>query len=265
MPEFYYQIKGKENGHWLFPPLWSDKVVASDRKQAKEMIEEQYGRTFPTRVLKRDTESNEFLLVIKEIKEDDFYTKKLFEVCTCKKCGMQYKVIEKYQFGNSGGSYEFCSSLCKTEYNIASSYIDAHNKSGNGRYPPIIYKITNKINGKCYIGKTTQPFTLRWYQHFFQTTGTKFHTAIKEFSIIDWHFEVLEIIAIPEEFGNNVSQINDFIFEKETQYIKLHDSIRNGYNTFASRKEQEEDLQMQLFQEPEANSELLVPEIQSLT
>ena len=33
------------------------------------------------------------------------------------------------------------------------------------RYSPMIYQITNKINNKKYIGKTSQSLEKRWYQH----------------------------------------------------------------------------------------------------
>ena len=29
----------------------------------------------------------------------------------------------------------------------------------------LIYKITNKINGKCYIGQTIKPAEVRWKEH----------------------------------------------------------------------------------------------------
>lgn len=245
MPDYYYQIKGKnEDNTWLFPPLWSGKVTADNRKQAKSIIEEQYEQEFPMRVLKKDIDSHAFLLVIREIEDNDYYTKKLFEVSKCKKCDTQFKVIEKYQYGNSGGSFEFCSSICAKEYKTVDAYVDYRN---GAKSVPVIYKITHKGNGKCYIGKTAQPFTLRWYQHFFQTKGTKFHTAIKESQITDWVFEVIEIIDMPEEIKKgSFTSINDYIFEREMFYINMHDSIRNGYNSVMSKAEQVEDLQAEI-------------------
>ena len=47
MPEYYYQIKGKEGGdpaysfsNWAFPPVFSDKVKASNKKEARLLIED---------------------------------------------------------------------------------------------------------------------------------------------------------------------------------------------------------------------------------
>ena len=33
----------------------------------------------------------------------------------------------------------------------------------------IIYKITNNINNKVYIGQTTRDLKIRWYQHCYKT------------------------------------------------------------------------------------------------
>ena len=230
MKEWIYQIKGKEHPsiglNWAWPPVASDMVIAPDRKTAKVMVEEEYGRTFPTRVLQVDLDSNEFLLTLKEIKADDHFTRRLFEVTLCKHCHKPFKTIEKYRFGNPGGGLEYCCSECSKAHAVE-----------NGDYfsevwrstPPAIYRITNKATGLCYIGKTRQVFTLRWYQHFFQGCDTKFHRAIKGTAITDWTFEVIEMVVVPE--GMNLTESDTFISEREKHHIAAHGSVVNGYNT----------------------------------
>jgi hypothetical protein len=88
-----------------------------------------------------------------------------------------------------------------------------------------------------YIGKTTQVFTLRWYQHFFQSGTNKFHDAIRKSKISDWIFEIHEVIEFPENLRENKdfrTYLNDrekFIIERERYWINHFDSIANGYNS----------------------------------
>ncbi|MBK7362801.1 MAG: GIY-YIG nuclease family protein [Micavibrio sp.] len=242
MPEYLFQIKGKLGkdaysfSNWSFPPIWQDKVEAKNSKEAKLIIEELYGRKFPLRVLAKDLDSNEFLLSIKEIKEDDFWTKKLFETVECKTCNSPFKLIEKYQSGGkSDGGRDFCSQECanvERDKNRPTNYLDF--KEATAIHDYVIYKITNKENGMCYIGQTKQAFTFRWYQHFYQPKDVKFHDAIMEFPITAWTFEVIEKIDIPEEIKYDKASIRTFVFNRETEYIKKFDCIKSGYNSVKS-------------------------------
>jgi len=45
----------------------------------------------------------------------------------------------------------------------------------------ILYKITNKINGKCYIGQTTGTLKERWRNHCRPTNCTALYRAIKKY------------------------------------------------------------------------------------
>jgi hypothetical protein len=239
---FYYQIKGKSNigndivdsywggQNWVFPSIFSGKVEAENKKEAKILIEEEYDKIFPLRVLKKDLESNEFLLSIEEIKEGS-HIWKLFELKTCLNCGETFYMIDKYNDHNTSyKGHEFCSYDCKEEQNNIRRMLSYENNNISGNQYPIIYKITNKNNNLCYIGKTTQVFTLRWYQHFFQSGNCKFHNAIKESKFIDWTFEVIELVKIPENI-KRLAEIENIIFERERHWINYYDSINNGYNS----------------------------------
>jgi len=256
MPQYLYQIKGKGEsssgswGTWLFPPLWTDLIEAKDKKAAKQMIDDEYGRVFPLRVLSKDLATNEFLLVIKEIAEDDKHTKSLFVVNCCKQCGHEFKQIEKYQLGNKGGGKDFCCNECSKEHDKVNALTHFNAEAFTRLRLPVIYKITNTITGLSYIGKTNQVFTLRWYQHFYHGTGSKFHTAIRESKITDWLFEVIEVVEFPVEIKTN-SDIADYVFRREMHHINLNDTIKNGYNSVNSKNELEEqdDVQGDLFEE----------------
>lgn len=244
MIEFYYQIKGKSSDNkseywqpqnWSFPPIFSGKVTATNKKEAKLLIEEEYGNKFPLRVLKKDLDSNEFLLSIREITDDR--TRSLFELRECIHCKTSFRVIDSYNNKNLiyKGS-EYCSDKCKCEkLQIDKLKFTGDNDNFKGYRNPIIYKIHNNVTNQCYVGKTTQVFTLRWYQHFYQGGGTKFHNAIQDSIITDWSFDIIEIINIPDHV-KSIEEIGNLVFERESYWINHFDSVDNGYNSFFSKK-----------------------------
>lgn len=255
MPKFYYQIKGKLNepeqgffggvSNWCFPPIFSGIVEAENKKLAKKIIDEDYDRVFPLRVLSKDLKDNEFLLSIEEIKPNS-HLSQLDELKTCNNCAKKFYVIDKYNdYHDPYKGSEYCSTQCKDEHyhikrqkqielnnqNLFENSTTNNNFNGDIN-KAIIYKITNKNNDKCYIGKTTQIFTLRWYQHFFQSGNNKFHNEIKNVKVTDWQFEVIEAITYPESIKYGFTkEKNDFILERERYYINLYDAVNNGYNT----------------------------------
>jgi len=89
----------------------------------------------------------------------------------------------------------------------------------------IVYKYTNIINGKIYIGITSQPIKHRHRQHLNDVNdGYIFHNAIKKYGIDNFE---LEIIDTADDYGD--------LLEKEKLHIKLHNSFvrainSNGYN-----------------------------------
>ena len=89
----------------------------------------------------------------------------------------------------------------------------------------IVYKITNKINGKNYIGKTEYSLEHRWNRHLSSSrNGSKFrfHSAIRKYGKDYWDLSVIETYQTEDE---------NFINEKETHFIKLFESdTKKGYN-----------------------------------
>jgi group I intron endonuclease len=90
-----------------------------------------------------------------------------------------------------------------------------------------IYKITNTLSGKCYIGETTKEDpTIRWNQH--KNTISRgvgcpaLRDAVKKYGIDNFKFEVLIIC------------FDDNRFDMEKLYIKKYNSqVPNGYNISA--------------------------------
>ncbi len=89
----------------------------------------------------------------------------------------------------------------------------------------IVYKITNKKNGKSYIGKTEYSLEHRWNRHLSSArNGSKFrfHSAIRKYGEDCWDLSVIETYQTEDE---------TFINEKETHFIKLFESdTKKGYN-----------------------------------
>lgn len=85
----------------------------------------------------------------------------------------------------------------------------------------IIYKITNKINGKCYIGQTSRSLNKRQNEHCNLKGSSKvLSTAINKYSANNFEITVLETVT-------DNSKLDDL----EKEYIIKYNSISpNGYN-----------------------------------
>lgn len=91
-----------------------------------------------------------------------------------------------------------------------------------------IYKFTNNINGKVYIGQSIN-LEKRYGEHKrghvnsnYSNYDTKFYRALRKYGFDNFSYEILE-------------QSNDFTFEElnklEVEYIDYYNSYNNGYNT----------------------------------
>lgn len=228
--EWYYQIKSKSqegsSNKWSFPPIFSGKVSARDKKEAFEIITDEYDAIFK-RDLVMDLSDREFLLRISEL---DQQTSRLFIYQECKQCGGPFKVINHYNnLHQQYKGFDYCSDECKSSAFEFKRYSqDYSEKSGSAQ--PVIYCLVNARSGLRYFGKTTQPFTLRWYQHFFQQKDTKLGKAIRESKINEWVFQVVEVIEIPD-YIKNKDQAERYILWKEAGYIHMYNTVNNGYNS----------------------------------
>ena len=87
-----------------------------------------------------------------------------------------------------------------------------------------IYKITNKINGKSYIGQTIQNVKERFYQHCATKCSQSIlnmviHKAINKYGKSNFTIEVIEEVES--------TNLND----RERYWIRYYDSYNNGYNS----------------------------------
>ncbi|WP_448510938.1 GIY-YIG nuclease family protein [Immundisolibacter sp.] len=229
--KFFYQLKSINGTGWHDSTLlYTGFIEAADKKEAKAKLDNEFQMKLKERVVLKDGQKPpDYKLYLIQSSDSviDFYLSER----KCMTCSENYIILEQRNLGHHA-SRETCSDKCRSHNRPkVPEYFD----SLDGYRKPVIYRITNKHNGKCYIGKTKQPFTLRWWQHFFHPTDSKFHKAIQESQVHDWSFEIVESIdgkATDEE-----------IALCEQKWISNMDSIANGYNSVPSRKIEEQSQQ----------------------
>ena len=86
-----------------------------------------------------------------------------------------------------------------------------------------IYKISNKINNKVYIGQTIRPIEERLHRHINDALNniidTHFARAIRLYGSENFYIELLDTATSQEE-----------LTLKEQQWIKFYNSVEEGYN-----------------------------------
>jgi group I intron endonuclease len=90
----------------------------------------------------------------------------------------------------------------------------------------LIYRATNIVNGKSYIGKTEKSLDIRRDQHLLAVKHKSkfaFHRAIAKYGADAFEWHICETCKSPDE-------LND----REREYIQLYESFgENGYNMTA--------------------------------
>lgn len=89
-----------------------------------------------------------------------------------------------------------------------------------------IYRITNVVDGKVYVGRTTN-FANRWLEHVKRgahyeegtTAGSLLYSAMKEEGVWNFTFEALEVADEGFDYG-----------EREKEWIRILSSDQEGYN-----------------------------------
>lgn len=98
----------------------------------------------------------------------------------------------------------------------------------------LIYKITNKLNNKCYIGQTIKSAEERWKEHQSHAFGTHpndinktLYQAIRKYSLDNFDFEVLQ---------DNIETYEQ-LDKAEIYWIDYYNSFIKGYNeTFGGQQ-----------------------------
>ena len=114
----------------------------------------------------------------------------------------------------------------KTSYMIPVSLAEA--SSTDWSYTGI-YKITNIISGKCYIGQAVD-IRARLMVHVSATERNNqnvIYAAIRKYGVENFDCRVLVII---NTFGKTQDEIKKELNVLECFYIELYDSYKSGYN-----------------------------------
>ena len=80
-----------------------------------------------------------------------------------------------------------------------------------------IYKVTNKINGKVYIGQSVD-IGRKWRTHMNAKDDIYFHKAIQKYGVENFEWEVIEQCKKKD------------LDEREIYWIEYYDSFNKGYN-----------------------------------
>ncbi len=88
----------------------------------------------------------------------------------------------------------------------------------------VIYKATNKINNKVYIGQTAVSLKARIYQHksdaMNRNNNNNFHNALLKHGMENFSWEIIDLAKYRDELDS-----------LEIKYIEKYDAYRNGYNS----------------------------------
>lgn len=91
-----------------------------------------------------------------------------------------------------------------------------------------VYKITNKINNKVYIGQTIRPVEQRFHRHIADALSNRLDThlarAIRLYGKDNFSFEIIDQASTQEE-----------LTEKEYFWIEKYNSTSEGYNETNSK------------------------------
>ena len=91
---------------------------------------------------------------------------------------------------------------------------------------PYIYKVTNNINGKVYVGKTLHPVEKRWKEHCQDYKKERYkkrplYRAMQKYGETNFSIEQLEECSA------------DTLNDREVYWIEKLGSFKYGYNLFA--------------------------------
>ena len=87
-----------------------------------------------------------------------------------------------------------------------------------------IYKITNLINNKIYIGQTSRTVDIRWQEHQRNMYDDKYknitlYKAFNKYGINNFDIKIIEEVD------------NSLLNEREEYWIRTYNSYKNGYNS----------------------------------
>ena len=72
----------------------------------------------------------------------------------------------------------------------------------------IIYKVTNRINGKIYIGQTKGSLGKRWRYHCYSSSGCRcLYNAIQKYGADNFKVEQIDVACTADELNQKEQQL----------------------------------------------------------
>ncbi len=237
----YYDISNQ-----IVEPL----IEAKDKDEVKSILLKKYPQFFQNnKVYEKETKDKAqfFYVIIYPLWNNEIELLSKGE-WICDYCGQKHEnriVVRPHRIDKLFPDKLFCPSendYCLNEFK-KQAYKDI-DMIDNELYiksdsPIYIYKITEKLTGKSYIGKTKNEPFFRWWDHL-KRNFSEFGIYFRSTKINQWTFEVIEILP----YNTKDSEV----FRIESEYIIKFDSIKNGFNSVISNKSvMKEDNQYDLF------------------
>lgn len=212
-------------------------IIAQDKGEVKSILLEKYPQFFQhNKVYEKETKDQAqfFYVVIFPLYNHEINAINEGE-WACASCGQVHenKYISKPKRDERlfGGDILFCRSednACYEDYKrLKFQHVDLGDNINfiTKSSPTYIYKCTEKLTGKSYIGKTRNAPFFRWWAHLTQSSNS-FGLYLRQTPLSAWTFEVLE--ELPPEVSDTD------VFRIESEYIKKYNSINNGFNSVMS-------------------------------
>ena len=238
-------ISNEYSGFSIVDVIREPLIEAKDKSEVKSILLEKYPQFFQNgKVYEKETKDSAqfFYVVIFPLYEHE---KRLIDEgeWKCDYCGHihENKYISRpiksrkfegkmfcgcdYKTGNDIISDSDCYERWKKEILFKNSELPDDLNYINVDSINYIYKITEKLTGKCYIGKTRNAPFFRWWNHL-KHSNSPFGKYLRTKKLSDWTFEVIE------ELPSDISDSEVLIVESE--YIRSFNSIENGYNQLIS-------------------------------
>lgn len=238
---WFYMLKGlKESDGFLDTyNITTDVFIADNREEAKKYISNLFPNT-PYRKPKNPTIDTKYIYLTES---DRYWYDRHYKEAeiTCNTC-METKKIVGTKNIQMFQNKEYCSEECREEAKkeYYQEYISEDDHVGLSKYKNeevigYIYKITNKLTMKCYVGQTIKPALFRWWQHL------KIDKKFEQEEISELVFEVLEVVTYHSKTDSLYVNAKDKLNKREAFYIGLFNSVEEGYNE-VQPKELEHDL-----------------------
>lgn len=213
-------------------------IMAADKAEVKTILLERYPQFFQNgKIYEKETKDTAqfFYVVIYELfnSEKELIEKGPWTCCQCSqehenqyisKPSISYKLFPDKLFCKDDD--DTCLNNYKKEYYKHIEFPDDeyHITKFSNNY---IYKITEKLTGKAYVGKTRNEPFFRWWNHL-RHSSSPFGLYLRQTKISDWTFEVLEVL--PHDIQDSE------VFKVESNYMVEFDTIKNGFNSVVSNK-----------------------------